>query len=348
MFEVPSGAWADTVSRRGLLILSSVLYAAAFSLWMIAPSYAGFAAGFVLWGVSGALMSGTIEALAYDELAVRDATSGYAGLMGWANSAAVTAVLIAVVLAAPLYALGGYPLVGWVSVCVALSQGLIAWSLPAVPAVAEADELAAPGARAGAGRRYLRMLRSGVREAAAHRPVRNAALTSSVVMGLFIYDEYLALLADEKGAAPAAIALLLAIVCLGEAVGTALAGRTARTRNTILAGMLIAGAAFLAAGAIVGGVAGFVSLAVGCGLHNNVIFVMQARLQDAIEGPARATVTSVSGLFSELVAISGFALYALGSAWLSVPTLITLLVLPLAVVALFVPRLLPAARISRQ
>ena len=54
--EVPSGAWADTVSRRGLLVLSSVLYAGCFAAWTVLPSYPSFAVGFVLWGVSSALM----------------------------------------------------------------------------------------------------------------------------------------------------------------------------------------------------------------------------------------------------------------------------------------------------
>lgn len=121
--EVPAGALADAVSRRGLLVLSSLSYAAGFSLWTALPSYAGFATGFVLWGISGSLMSGTFEAFLYDELADHDATSSYARVMGWANSLAMVADLCGAQLAAPLFAIGGYQLVGWVSVCMALLQG---------------------------------------------------------------------------------------------------------------------------------------------------------------------------------------------------------------------------------
>ena len=59
--EVPSGAWADTFDRRRLLVLSAVIYGA------------GFALGFVLWGLSSALMSGTFESMVYDELVERGA-----------------------------------------------------------------------------------------------------------------------------------------------------------------------------------------------------------------------------------------------------------------------------------
>jgi MFS family permease len=53
VFEVPSGAWADTVDRRRLLVLSAAIYAAAFASWVVFPSFLGFAAGFVLWGSAG-------------------------------------------------------------------------------------------------------------------------------------------------------------------------------------------------------------------------------------------------------------------------------------------------------
>jgi MFS family permease len=54
LLEVPSGAWADAVSRRLLLWLGPLLTAAGFALWVIVPSYGVFALGFVLWGVRGA------------------------------------------------------------------------------------------------------------------------------------------------------------------------------------------------------------------------------------------------------------------------------------------------------
>ena len=51
LIEVPSGALADASSRRLLLVIGPLLTAAGFGLWVYTPSYAAFAAGFVLWGV---------------------------------------------------------------------------------------------------------------------------------------------------------------------------------------------------------------------------------------------------------------------------------------------------------
>ncbi|CAN5342280.1 MFS transporter [soil metagenome] len=346
--EVPSGAWADTVPRRGLLLLSSLLYALAFSLWMVVPSYAGFAAGFVLWGVSEALMSGTFEALVYDELAARDATQSYARLMGWANSAAMVANLIATALAAPLVWLGGYALVGWVSVGVALTQAALAWSLPAAPRVAAVGEDGEPTSPAdGLVGRYLSMLRAGLGEAAHSRTVRHAVLISALLWGFLVYDEYFPLVARENGTPTTQVPLVIALVVAGQAIGTALAGRAARLSNAALAWALAAAAVLLAGGAISGRPAGFVAIAVGYGVANNVIIVSEARLQDSIRGPARATVTSASGLLSEVCAVMLLAGFAIGSTWLAVSSMVALLSIPLLLVTCLVPRWLPAPRRER-
>lgn len=152
VLEVPSGAWADTVSRRALLVLSCLLQAACFALWMLAPSFLGFALGFVIWGVASSLESGTFEALIYDDLVARGEPSAYASIIGWARGAQETTVLVAILVAAPLFALGGYPLVGWVSVAIALLHTLTAVALPSAPVAISAaavddldDEPPAPG-----------------------------------------------------------------------------------------------------------------------------------------------------------------------------------------------------------
>lgn len=343
ILEVPSGAWADVVPRRLLLALGAGLHAVGFASWILWPTYLGFAAGFVLWGAGSALISGTLEALVYDELAAVGATESYARLMGYAGSASTLGVLAATFLAAPLFAVGGYPLVAWTSVAVAVGQAGLALSLPAAPRVADADEIEAPGRPPDASLvgRYLAMLRGGLREVGRIVTVRHAVLITAVIYGLNTHDEYFALVAEDKGAAVTTVALLVGITSVGEAIGTGLAGRTAGMANRTMATLLVLAAALFAAGSALGGLLGFVGLAVASGIHNNLIIVNEARLQDTIEGPARATVTSVSGLLTEVVAIGTFVVYAAGSTAYSVATLVGLMGLPLAAVALLVPRWTP-------
>nr|WP_234436999.1 MFS transporter [Streptomyces sp. NBRC 110468] len=142
LLEVPSGAWADAVSRRLLLWIGPLLGAAGFALWVLFPSYGAFAAGFVLWGARGALGSGALEALVYEELDRAGAADRYARVMGRAHAVGQTAVLAATGLAGPVFALGGHPAVGAASVLACLLCAATATRFPEHRATAPAEERA--------------------------------------------------------------------------------------------------------------------------------------------------------------------------------------------------------------
>lgn len=436
LLEVPSGAWADTVSRRGLLVLSGVLLTVGFALWTVAPSFAGFAAGFVLWGISGALASGTFEALLYDELAARAASSAYPRILGYTRAGAETAVVLAILAATPLYLSGGYVLVGWFSVAMAAVHTLLALSLPTAPkavsaadidALEEEDSSAAvrytdggrrpevvaaptvahtgavcartvrdcsvdraaasevgsvrrsrgerfeePSAyasgfaskvdpkrsapRSGPFARYLTMLKAGVGEAVRVRAVRYGVLLEALLFGVTAFDEYFALLAEESGVSTAVVPLLVGLAVLGSLTGSVLAGRTeGMSGRTMSIAVAAAGVLFLG-GALVAGLAtgrpdavylltglGFGSIGISYGIVLNAGIVAAARLQDAIAGPARATVTSVSGLLGEVIALAVFAFAALTTQHTSISTLLALLGASLLAIAGLTPRWLPRA-----
>lgn len=343
VFEVPSGAWADTIDRRLLLVVSAAIYAMAFSAWMLVPTYLGFATGFVLWGLSGAIMSGTFEALLYDELAARAQQTKYARILGWSHSAAMVANLVASVAAAPLYALGDYALVGWASVGIAGIQAVLAASLPvtthqhgvSVGAVATVTETMAT--------RHVAMLRAGLREASRAVDVRRMVVISAALVGLTAYDEYFPFIAREGGVTTAAVPWLVGLAVLGQAIGTALAGRTAGMSSATMAGAVVAGGALISLGALGSPVLGFVAIAIGYGLLNNAMIVSEARLQEVITGPARATVTSVAGLGTEVVALAVYVSFAVAAGLASVSTLVALLGVPILGVGLVVRRWLPKA-----
>ncbi|MER7559959.1 MFS transporter [Nocardioides sp. NPDC126508] len=330
--EVPSGAWADTVDRRHLLVASALIHGAAFAAWTWWPSYAGFALGFVLWGVSGALMSGTFEALLYDDLVVRGESSRYPTLIGWARSSALVLTLLAELAAVPLLHAGGYQTVGVASVGVTLLQGLLAATLPVSRSARHGgrDPDDDPGddpdeTRAG----YLVMLRAGLSEASRTPSVRRALLVASALVGMTAYDEFFPVVADAHGVAPTTVPVLVSLATLAQAVGTALAGRTARMSPRTLAVVVAGGAVLISLGALAHPFVGFVAIALGYGLLNNAMIVAETRLQDRIQGPARATVTSVLGVGEETVALVTYAFVGLASGLVGVPVAVALVGLPL-------------------
>ncbi|MDN5917380.1 MAG: MFS transporter, partial [Pseudonocardia sp.] len=128
--EVPSGALADRWSRRGSLVASGSVIGAGFAIWTVLPTFAGFTAGFVLWGLGAALASGALEALLYDGLDAVGETESYPRVNGALNAIAQLAQIPAGLAAGALYELGGYPLVGWVSVGCCLASSIPALFLP--------------------------------------------------------------------------------------------------------------------------------------------------------------------------------------------------------------------------
>jgi hypothetical protein len=278
-------------------------------------------------------MSGTFEALLYDSLATRGATGAYAGLLGRANAAATAASVAAIAGAAPLLAWGGFAAVGAASVGVALLHGALALTLPVAERTESADQTKVGDRTAGEDApfvaRYLATLRGGFAEATRNRRVRHLVLIAAVLYGLTAYDEYFPAVAIEAGASATRVPLLVSLTVIGQFIGSAMGGRTATmSRRTVTIAITTAGA-LIAAGALVRHPVGFVAIAVGYGLTENAAVVSDAKLQDSIEGPARATVTSVAGLTSELVAVVIFAAVALGSTTLSISTMLAIVAAPM-------------------
>ncbi|MGW0450990.1 MFS transporter [Streptosporangium sandarakinum] len=390
VMEIPSGAWADTVSRRLLLVLAPLLAGAGYALWFLFPSYGAFAAGFVLWGTAGALQSGALEALVYTELEREDAVGRYAGIMGRARALGTGAVMAATALAVPLFAAGGYSLVGVASVLVCLVCAAVAAAFPEhrthrshrgtggrdgdpapdardrasgpdapdAPDVPDRDR--APGSDArdrdggpggdaedrddGTGedtepsspRAYLGMLRAGLREARGDRAVRRALLLVPAVAALWgALEEYVPLLAAGTGVATETVPLLVLLVSAGVAAGGFLAAAESRLTGRGLAVLLAVGAVALGAGAAAGNALGFFAIAAAFCVFQTATVLADVRLQNTIAGPARATVTSVAGLATDVASLGVYGGYAAASAVAGHGMIFTLSAVPYLLIALF-------------
>ncbi|MDQ3850972.1 MAG: MFS transporter, partial [Actinomycetota bacterium] len=213
--EVPSGVWADATSRRMLLAAGPLLSGLGFGLWVVVPSYAAFALGFVLWGAQGALQSGALQALVYEELERLGAASRYAHVMGRATAIGTGASALAIGLAAPVFAIGGFTAVGAASVLACIAGAAVAAGFPE-----HGSGLPGHGARLperGAGlpergssrdpytdrgfRAYAAVLTAAVAEVRAEPVLRGALLLVPAVAAIWgALDEYLPLLAAEAGA----------------------------------------------------------------------------------------------------------------------------------------------------
>jgi predicted MFS family arabinose efflux permease len=302
LFEVPSGAWADATSRRRLLVIGPLLTAVAFGLWVSTPGDWVFALGFLLWGLKSALTSGALEALVYEELQRVGATHRYSTLMGRGHTAGVLAAMCSGAVAAPVLAVGGVQAVGAASVGVCVVAAFVAMLFPE------------NRIRTGHGEHdpgWMRTLATGLSEARRSRAVRAAVVLVAVVASIWgALDEYTPLLVESTGVSDAAVALLMVVIWAGAAAGGLLAGRAARIRSRTLAGLICCGAALLAAGALADHLAGVVAVAAGFGIFQLATIVSDTRLQESITGPARATVTSLAGMSTDIATLVVYGSYA--------------------------------------
>ncbi|MFF0729233.1 MFS transporter [Streptomyces sp. NPDC004134] len=388
LLEVPSGAWADAFSRRLLLCAGPLLTGAGFTLWILAPSYWAFAAGFVLWGAKGAFASGALEALLYEELGRAGAAGRYARTLGRGRAAGTVGVMASMAAAAPVFAAGGYAAVGAASVASCLLGAAVATRFPehrvaaagaetvrargpgpaggeAGPEGEAASDGGAPGSAGGsAGARrgehgappgvdagppadgdadadsdpgaddpdaddpglgWVGTLRAGFAELRAEPSVRGAVLLVPAVVAVWgSLDEYTPYLVREAGVADPAVPLYLLLIWAGAAAGGLLAGRVeergraARTPAGLLAALLAGSAVALAGGGLLGTAGPGVGIAlvgVAFGGFQVATVLAEARLQERITGPARATLTSLAGVGTDLGTIAVYGAYGLlGSA----------------------------------
>ncbi|GGZ08759.1 MFS transporter [Streptomyces poonensis] len=326
LLEVPSGVWADTVSRRLLLWIGPLLGAVGFGLWVLFPSYWAFAAGFVLWGVRGALGTGALEALVHEELDRLGAAGRYARVMGRAQAAGLLGVMGAMGLAGPVLALGGYGAVGLASVLACLLTAALAARLP---------EHRDGEKNRGAGDGWAATLRAGLAEARGNRSVRGALLLVPAVAAVWgALDEYTPLLVRDTGVADTTVPWLLLLVWAGATAGGLLAGAGERLDGTGLAALLAGSAVALAAGAAAGTPVGITLVALAFGGFQLAHVLADARLQRRIEGSGRATLTSVAGVGTELTTICVYGAYGVAASHLTHGSAFAVFALPYLVTAL--------------
>jgi MFS family permease len=326
--EIPSGALADRFSRRACLVAAGILQACGYGAWLLLPTFAGFALGFVLWGLGGVLVSGAREALLYDGLVAAGAEDQYARVNGWVTAAELVAQLPAALAATVLYAVGGFALVGWVSIGVCLAGAVMASRLPEPPRGSGTDEDPEDGLS------YLATLRAGL-SVAANRPGVRTVVVAAALLGAFdAVEEYFPLIVAGWGVSTAFVPVADLPIVLAGVVGAALAGRAGRLSSWTLAVVLGSAMLLFGAAGLGGHPAGIAAVAVFYGAYRCVLVVVDARLQERIDSRSRATVTSVAGVGTDVATFGVYAAWALGA----VPLVAALGVL----IAVALPRLLRA------
>ena len=82
LLNVPLGIAADRYGRKRIIFSGSLIYTLAYYLMMIAYSFAGFLASFLIFGIAMAFLSSTMESLIYEDLKMKGVEGAMKRAMG--------------------------------------------------------------------------------------------------------------------------------------------------------------------------------------------------------------------------------------------------------------------------
>lgn len=154
-------------------------------------------------------------------------------------------------------------------------------------------------------------MRQGLAEALRSPGVRGAVVAVALLTSLDDIEEYFPLLARDSGVTTAANPGVVVALTLCGAAGAWLAGRWTGPGTRVLTAALSLGVLALAVPLAVAHPGGLAGVAAFYGLYRCVLVLAEARLQARIDGRARATVTSVAGLGTDLAGLLVFGAWAL-------------------------------------
>lgn len=345
--EIPSGALADRFDRRGVVLMALGLRALGIAAWLVVPGYRGVMVGAVCWALHDALASGAWEALVYDEVEATGQPLQYGPIMARMHQARDVAFLVSAAAASSLLAVGwSLERLGWITAAAQLLPAAILISLRpssgrlGAEGAPQAEDADPPG---DGPTTWWEILRAGVRFALAQPQVGRLVVLGGLLEGAFVFDEYAHLLARDRGATDVFIPVLVVTLWVGRLLGSELAARRPDLDPRVVGAGLAVGGVLMALALRSSLLAGVAVLGAGYFIMETSWVLSDARMQAEIDAQIRATVTSVRGMCSAVVAGLLFALVGLASAADPGPGL-SVAALVVAIAGAMAARWLPKAR----
>jgi MFS family permease len=355
--EVPSGALADTVGRRTVMLAGAALTALSLLLFALAGSLVAFMASVGLLAAGRALISGSLEAWYVDSLRLLDPSAPLTRGLSRGTAAEGVAMALGALVAGGLVSIAGSgdgALSGYGVAALAGALAAVAYLVAIAVLVQESHEhRRAADAGASIGRRAAVVFATARREFAESVVVRVVVITG-VALGMsftaveLLWQPRLANLLSDSGSHGFAFGGLGAAAMVAVAIGAALSVRLNR-RLGVRVGYLLALAFAAVCVALLGApqsVAGFVLVYLlayfGMGLAEPMHFEL---LNDAVGATARATLISAESLATQAGAlVANLSVGVLASsrgpalAWALAGTLLTVTALAVALPLLGAPR----------
>ncbi len=307
--ELPMGVLSDKTDRKKVLFAASIAKALAFTLWIPAQSFLLILAGFILWGLSEALHSGTEEAWLYESLADSGRGAEYRKIRGRGRFLSSMAIGLSSILGGFGIRFGETFVLGVSAAASVLAAGAVLF-FDRPPKTGEPDEDEESRLN------FPSMVRNAFADIRASRSLLTLTILASAVLLIpGVLEEWDPVFLTSLGMLPVHLGLWLAIRYACESAGALLAHRADRLLSSIPRILAIAalGALVLPLIGITGSLIVLPLYGLYYALYALLSVQVEARMQDLVPGSRRATVMSVRSLLDNLVAI----LLILGTGYLA-------------------------------
>ena len=314
LLEVPSGVISDLFDRKKVLITGTLITGCAFVIWIIWPTFWGFALGFLIWSVGSSLESGTAEAYLYEAI---DDPQQFQKV--YARTEAITSTSVATALLLGGYiAEGGYTLALFLSVLAPVAGGLIA--LLFFPTLTTTKRQ--PGKIWGP---FFATMRSGAHAVGQTPILRFVIFVPATVCALGgVMEEFIGVIFKELDYTLTTVGIIYAAVWFARTIGSLVAEKLPPSLTLPLIISLVGGVSLLLMVTLNFALGILVALVAFFGTTGIIDVIYGARLQHEIEDQHRATITSISTMAQEIVGIFGFFAFGAiaqgghdGSQWFS-------------------------------
>lgn len=317
-FEIPAGMVSDKANRKYVLIAAVIVKALAFLLWMPNWGFFAIAAGFVLWGLSESLNSGTEEAWLFETLASEGATEHYTRIRGKGQFFASMGIAMAAPAGGWLsrYGMGSVLLASMLSCIIAGITMLRFGNPPRTHGHLPADRDESSPFRPGDLRKVWDAWRS-------HPVIIRMTLFSCTVLIIAgVLDEWDPLLLNSLGLSNTMIGAWITIRFASESLGAMLSHRASAILRSPR-NMAFAAAGFAFPLLALGYFFNLAWLPAYCLFYFGYAMIavqLESRIQESTPGEWRASVLSFRSLLDNasgiaLILLSGYGIHHFGFSW---------------------------------
>ena len=302
LMQIPVTWITNKLGAKPAIMLGQLLKAVAFVLWLVWPTFWGFAIGMFLWGVEWAFFNVSFEGMVYDELRARRHAAIYSRVLGVRYN--VQAVGTALSAFGSLLMFAGY---GWITFA-----SLVSLALSVICIVRIKLHSHSPKTRHIRKTHFIKLFKTGVKICAKTPCILLMLLLSLFVANIAYLDDYLSPIGLEIGL-PVEFVGAIQFLVLGCAVlGQTFAYKFARVRDWILYGLICAGGAAFVMFSLFYSVSGLWALGLAYVLFSGLNVLLYARFQDFVPTTYRSVILSLYSIGDNLIYIGTCLVIGLG------------------------------------